>query len=184
MNWTRLPCQGCGIVSSEKDKISNNWLERDRGIPHRNLVTALQLRAKVYPARESLARGQQESQVKTCQRCQAESETCSLIIGYCPEVQDARIKSHQLCDPRAEEAQKGEWSVFHEPLLRDHRDELHKPGLTFLKGSQALVADITIRYKSIYLTSVDIAHIFEPHRGYYIISILTVNKLYLWVVMT
>lgn len=97
-------------------------------IPHRKLITALQLRVNVYPARESLARGQQESQVKTCRCCHAESETCSRIVGCCPEVQDARSKRHQVCDPRAEEAQKGEWSVFHEPLPRDHRDERRKPG--------------------------------------------------------
>ncbi|KAF1456902.1 hypothetical protein FQV24_0000332, partial [Spheniscus mendiculus] len=95
-------------------------------------------RANVYPTREFLARGRQDIQVKICQHCQAESETCSCIIGYWPAVQEARIKRHnQLYD-----------LVFHKPLLRDHQNELYKPDLKCVKGGQALVVDITIRYKS------------------------------------
>lgn len=69
VNWTKLQSQGCGITKFEKDKISNNWIKHYRGIPYRKLLTALQLRANVYPTREFLARGRQESQVKSCQHC-------------------------------------------------------------------------------------------------------------------
>ena len=92
INWTKLQSQGRGIDNFEKDKISNNWLKRYRGIPHRKLLTALQLSANVYPTREFLARGRQESQIKSCRHCQAENESSAHIIGYCPVVQDARIK--------------------------------------------------------------------------------------------
>lgn len=92
VNWTKLLSQGRGISNFEKDKISNSWVEYYRGIPHRKLITALQLRANVYPTREFLARGRQDTQIKFCWHCQAENETCSCIIGYCPAVQDARIK--------------------------------------------------------------------------------------------
>lgn len=74
--------------------------------------------------------------------------------------------------------------MFHEPLLQDQRHELRKPGLVFVKDSQALVADITIRYKTIYLICRYCTYFCEPCADYYIISILTVKKLYLWVVMT
>ncbi|KFP15231.1 hypothetical protein Z169_15067, partial [Egretta garzetta] len=71
------------------------------------------------------------------------------IIGYCPAVQEARIKRHkQLCELLVEEAKKKEWVVFLEPLLRDDNNELYKPDLIFVKESQALVVDVTVRYES------------------------------------
>lgn len=63
INWTKLLSQGHGISNFERDKISNNWIEYYRGIPHRKLLTVLQLRANVYPTREFLARGRQETQI-------------------------------------------------------------------------------------------------------------------------
>lgn len=47
--WKQLLSQGRGIESFEIDNISNWWITRYRGIPHRKLVTVLQLRAKAYP---------------------------------------------------------------------------------------------------------------------------------------
>ncbi|KFQ95050.1 hypothetical protein Y956_03504, partial [Nipponia nippon] len=105
--------------------------------------------ANVYPTREFLSRGRQDSQNKSCRHCTAESETCSHIIGYCPVVQEARIKRHNyLCELLMAEATKKEWVVFQEPLLRDTQNELYKPDLIFIKEQQALVVDITVRFES------------------------------------
>lgn len=85
-----------GLLIFEKDKISNNWIKYDGGIPHRKLVMALQFRANVYSMREFLARGRQDTRIKNCWHCQAESETSSRIIGYCPVAQDARIETQPV----------------------------------------------------------------------------------------
>lgn len=37
---------------------------------------------------------------------------------------------------------------FHKPLLRHHENELYKTDIVFVKGGQALVVDINIRYES------------------------------------
>ncbi|KFO06208.1 hypothetical protein N312_00884 [Balearica regulorum gibbericeps] len=87
--------------------------------------------------------------MKSCRHCQAENETCSHIIGYCPVVQDARIKRHnELCKLLAEEAKRKEWVIFQEPLLKDQQNELFKPDLISVKGDQAIVVDVTVRYES------------------------------------
>jgi len=149
INWTKLLSQGHVISNFEKDKISNNWIEHYRGIPHRKIIMALQLRANVYPTREFLATGRKDNQLKSCQHCGADTENCSRIISYCPAVQDARIKRHNyLCELLVKEAKKKEWVIFQEPLLRDDNNELYKSDLVFVKGDQALVVDITVRYES------------------------------------
>ncbi|KFQ55926.1 hypothetical protein N334_00018, partial [Pelecanus crispus] len=105
-------------------------------------------RANVFPTREFLARGRQDTSIKACRHCQAENETCSHIIGYCPAVQDARIKRHNnICELLMEEAKRKEWVVFQEPLLRDAQNELFKPDLIFVKEDKAIVVDVTIRYE-------------------------------------
>ncbi|KFR08672.1 hypothetical protein Y956_01044, partial [Nipponia nippon] len=106
-------------------------------------------RANVYPTREFLARGRQKTQIKSWQHCQADNETCSHITGYCPGVQEARIKRHnQLCELLVDEAKKKEWVVFQEPLLKDEQNDLCKPDLVFVKGDQALAVDIRVRCES------------------------------------
>ncbi|KFO08882.1 hypothetical protein N312_13286, partial [Balearica regulorum gibbericeps] len=63
--------------------------------------------------------------------------------------QDARIKRHnQLCELLVEEAKRKEWVVFQEPLLKDPQNELFKPDLIFVKGNQAIVVDVTVRYEN------------------------------------
>jgi len=79
----------------------------------------------------------------------ADNKNCAHIIGYCPAVQDARIKRHNyLCELLANEEKKKEWVVFPGLLLRDNCNELYKPDLVFVKGDQALVVDITVRFES------------------------------------
>lgn len=46
-----------------------------------------------------------------------------------------------------DEAKKNEWVVFQELLLKYQQNELYKPDLVFIKRDQALVVDITVRYK-------------------------------------
>ncbi|KFO12108.1 hypothetical protein N312_07682, partial [Balearica regulorum gibbericeps] len=106
-------------------------------------------KANVYPTREFLARGGQETQIKLCWHCQVENETCYHIIGYCPAVQNARIKRHNhLCELLADEAKKKEWVVCQEPLLTDEQNKLYKPNMVFVKGDQDVVVDITVIYES------------------------------------
>ncbi|KAM7020649.1 mitochondrial enolase superfamily member 1 [Acridotheres tristis] len=148
-NWTKLVSQGRGIVNFEGDKISNHWLQYYRSIPHRKLLTALQLRANVYPTREFLARGRQDKYIKSCRHCDADIETSAHIIGNCPVTQDARIKRHNhICEVLLEEAKKKDWVVFKEPHIRDTNKELHKPDLIFVKDDRALVVDVTVRYEA------------------------------------
>lgn len=148
-NWTKLVSQGRGIGNFEGDKISNHWLENYRGIPHRKLLTALQLRANVYPTREFLARGRQDKHIKACRHCKADNETCAHIIGNCPATQDARIKRHNyICEVLSREAKKKDWVVFQEPHLRDNNKELYKPDLVLVKDARAFVVDVTVRYES------------------------------------
>ncbi|KFP34641.1 hypothetical protein N324_02012, partial [Chlamydotis macqueenii] len=117
-------------------------------------------RANVCPTREFLARGRQELQIKACRHCLEENESCSHIIGFCPAVQDARIKCHnQLCETLANEAKKKNWIVFNEPVLKSEQNELlYKPDLIFVKENQAMVVDITIRYESKITSLVDVAN--------------------------
>lgn len=71
--WTHLVAQGHGIENFENDNISKGWLTR--GIPHRKLITSLQLRANICPTREFLARGRPEGCVRACRHCSTDYET-------------------------------------------------------------------------------------------------------------
>lgn len=146
--WKHLVAQGHGIENFENDKISNDWLMHYRGIPHRKLITALQLRANVYPTREFLARGRHDVCVRSCRHCGAEYESASHVMGKCPITQDARIKRHHfICETLSREAKRENWTVFQEPHLRDEENELFKPDLIFVKDAKALVVDVTVRYE-------------------------------------
>ncbi|RLV62413.1 hypothetical protein DV515_00019342, partial [Chloebia gouldiae] len=146
--WTHLVAQGHGIENFEDDDISNAWIRQFGGIPQRKLITALQLRANVYPTREFLARGRQEALVRSCRHCGADYETVAHIVGNCPITQEARIKRHNaICEILSQEAKKEGWTVFHEPHLRDENNELFKPDLIMVKGLKAYVVDVTVRYE-------------------------------------
>ncbi|KFV88667.1 hypothetical protein N308_03567, partial [Struthio camelus australis] len=106
-------------------------------------------RANVYPTREYLARGLGEGVPKGCRHCPAEWETCAHIISYCPAVQDARIRRHNvLCGLLAEEAKKLGWEIFIEPHLRGQDNEFLKPDLIVVKEGRARVVDVTVRFES------------------------------------
>lgn len=97
--WKQPVAQGHSIENFENDNVGNGWLTRYRGIPHRKLITALQLRANVYPTKELLARGRHDDCVRSCRHCGADCETSTHIIGNCPVSQEARIKRHNsICE--------------------------------------------------------------------------------------
>lgn len=147
--WTNLVSQGRGIINFKGVQISNNWLQHYRSIPHRKLLTAVQLRANIYPTREFLARGRQDKCNKTCRHCEAGHETCTHIIGNCLITPDARIKRHNnICQVLSEEAVKEDRVVFQEPHIRDSRKDLYKPDLIFVKDTRAFILDVTVWYKS------------------------------------
>ncbi|KGL84226.1 hypothetical protein N309_01748, partial [Tinamus guttatus] len=105
--------------------------------------------ANVYPTRDFLACGLGEGASRGCRHCPLEWESCSHIIGYCPAVQEARIKRHNdICGVLAEEARKIGWEIYIEPHLRDSTNELFKPDLILVKGSCAKVVDVTVCYGS------------------------------------
>ncbi|XP_059716807.1 mitochondrial enolase superfamily member 1 [Haemorhous mexicanus] len=94
--WVHLVAQGHGIENLVNDVISNAWIRQYKGIPPQKLITALQLRANVYPTREFLARGRHEEAVRSCRHCGARFETVAHIVGNCPITQEARIKRHNI----------------------------------------------------------------------------------------
>ncbi|OWK63799.1 Retrovirus-related Pol polyprotein from type-1 retrotransposable element R2 [Lonchura striata] len=131
--------------SEPPNNVSTN-LER---IPHRKLLTALKLRANIYPTREFLARGRQDQYIKACRHCDADIESCAHIIGNCPVTQDARIKRHNyICKLLLKEEKKKDWVVFKELHIKDSSKELYKPDLIFVKDARALVVDVTVRYEA------------------------------------
>lgn len=147
--WTKLESQGRGVKNFRNDSISNDWIQCYRRIPHRKLLTAIQLRANVYPTREFLGRGRGDDCVKFCRHCEMDLESCGHIIGFCPVTKDARIKRHnRICDRLCDEAIKRDWVVFKEPHLKDATRELFKPDLIFVKEGRALVVDVTVRYEA------------------------------------
>ncbi|NXP17718.1 PO24 protein, partial [Scytalopus superciliaris] len=101
-------------------------------------------RANVYPTREYLARGRKDGRITSCRHCKAENESCAHIIGQCP----ARIKRHNyICEMLSVEAKKKDWVIYQEPNIRDPKGELFKPDLVFVKETQALVVDVTVRFE-------------------------------------
>uniref|UniRef100_W5NLC2 Reverse transcriptase zinc-binding domain-containing protein n=1 Tax=Lepisosteus oculatus TaxID=7918 RepID=W5NLC2_LEPOC len=144
-SWTKLPVQGVGISNFKDDPDSNSWLSHHTGFKERHFIAALQLRANVYPTRESLNRGQRGLPT-LCRKCHKATETCSHILGQCPSVQNVRIKRHnKICDILADEAKKNKWEIGKEPHFRlKDTNELRKPDLIFSKDREAIVIDVTI----------------------------------------
>lgn len=56
-----------------------------------------------------------------------------------------------------DKGKKKERVVFQELLLKEEKSELYKLDLVFVKGDQALVVDITIRYESKLMSLADSA---------------------------
>ncbi|CAM2095303.1 unnamed protein product [Caretta caretta] len=146
-NWENLPCQGSGVSHFGNDPISNDWLKHHPGFSERQFLTALKLRANVYPTREYLGRGKNNHNVQ-CRHCHASYESLSHILGQCPAVQSARILRHnKLCGILAREARKLKWVTYQEPHLHTAKNELRKPDLVFVKDGTALVVDVTVRFE-------------------------------------
>ncbi|KGL76544.1 hypothetical protein N309_14686, partial [Tinamus guttatus] len=101
------------------------------------------------PTWEFLVCGLGEGAPKGCRHCPAEWESCSHITGYCPVVQEARIKRHNnICGVLTEEAWRVGWEIYVESHLRDNNNELFKLDLIMVKGCCAKVVDVTVHYES------------------------------------
>uniref|UniRef100_A0AAY4C4B0 Reverse transcriptase n=1 Tax=Denticeps clupeoides TaxID=299321 RepID=A0AAY4C4B0_9TELE len=145
--WCRLPVQGMGTVCFRGDTISNHWLRNHRGFRERHYIAALQLRANVYPTRESLNRGRKGALLH-CRKCSSKYESCSHILGQCPAIQAARIARHnKICDILGDEAKKLGWETHKEPRLYTTMGELRKPDMIFVREGVAIVVDVTVRWE-------------------------------------
>ncbi|XP_049425577.1 uncharacterized protein LOC125884643 [Epinephelus fuscoguttatus] len=147
--WANLKSQGRGIWMFEADKISNCWLvdPHSGGFTPGRYIAALQLRANVFPTRESAGRGRLSSDA-LCRYCRGSPETCSHILGVCPKVKLGRIqRHHKVCDLIETEAQSYGWSVMREVRWTLPSGSVLAPDLVFTKGDLALVVDVTIRYE-------------------------------------
>lgn len=147
--WANLNSQGRGIRLFEADRTSNCWLvdPYSGGFTPGRYIAALQLRANVYPTRESAGRGRQSSDA-LCRYCRGSPETCSHILGACPKVQQGRIRRHhKVCDLIVTEAQRCGWSVMREVRWALPSGGALAPDLVFTKDDLALVVDVTIRYE-------------------------------------
>uniref|UniRef100_W5M4D3 Reverse transcriptase domain-containing protein n=1 Tax=Lepisosteus oculatus TaxID=7918 RepID=W5M4D3_LEPOC len=143
-NWTKLPVQGTRIKNFKDDPDSNSWLAHHKGFKERHYIAALQLRTNVYPNRESLNRGQRDTQ--HCYKCQQKTETYSHILDQCPCGKSTRIKRHnKICYILAKEAKKQNWEIRKEPHFR--LKEVRKPDLIFTKNNESIVIDVTVRYE-------------------------------------
>ncbi|KAK9535976.1 hypothetical protein VZT92_005801 [Zoarces viviparus] len=109
--WASLGSQGKGIREFEDDKISNCCLSSpvNAGFRPGQYTAALQLRANVYPTQELCSQGRASSSSSLCRYCRGSPETCSHILGVCPQVRQVRIRRHhKVCEVIATEA--GEWT--------------------------------------------------------------------------
>ncbi|XP_049895677.1 uncharacterized protein LOC126387169 [Epinephelus moara] len=147
--WANLKSQGRGIRMFEADRVSNCWLvdPHSGGFTPGRYIAALQLRANVFPTRESAGRGRLSSDA-LCRYCRGSPETCSHILGACPKVKLGRIRRHhKVCDLIETEAQSYGWSVMREVRWTLPSGGILAPDLVFTKGDLALVVDVTIRYE-------------------------------------
>lgn len=135
--WIKLPVRGKGIECFQSDKISNTWLKSHQGFQERHFISALQLRANVYPTRETLSPGCKDAQQR-CRKCSARVKSCSHILGQYLSVQGARIARHnKICAILVKEARHLDWEVYQEPHLKTTEGQLRKPDLVFVKDSDA-----------------------------------------------
>uniref|UniRef100_A0A8C4TJP0 ribonuclease H n=1 Tax=Erpetoichthys calabaricus TaxID=27687 RepID=A0A8C4TJP0_ERPCA len=129
-SWKRLPIQGLGIDLFEEDKVSNCWLYSHKWMSQGQFIAAIQVRANVFPTRETISRGRQES--STCRKCTIATESVSHILGQCPALQKERIaRHHKLCK--------------HSVKLKNGRSL--RPDLILIKNKDCIVIDLPVRYE-------------------------------------
>ncbi len=145
--WTGLPTQGVGIAGFQGSRVSNAWLRKPRGFRERHYIAALQLRAGVYPTLEFRYRGRSKT-VAACRKCALKLESSSHILGQCPAMQGARIARHnKLCRLLRTEAEGLGWDVHREWAFVTEQGALRRLDLVLVRGSLALVLDVTVRYE-------------------------------------
>ncbi len=147
LRWTGLPTQGVGISGFRGSKVSNAWLRKPKGFKERHYIAALQLRAGVYPTLEFRCRGRSKT-VASCQKCSHRLESSSHILGQCPAMHGARIARHnKLCRLIGTEAESLGWVVHREWAFMTSQGALRRLDLVLVRGSFALVLDVTVRYE-------------------------------------
>lgn len=147
LKWAGLPTQGVGILGFREAVASNSWLRKPACMTERQYITALQLRAGVYPTREFRCRGRSKTEA-TCRRCPHRLESCSHILGQCPTMSVARIaRHHKLCRLLGAEAESLGWEARQEWEFRTCNVVVRRLDLVLIRGDCALVIDVTVRYE-------------------------------------
>lgn len=83
-----------------------------------------------------------------CALCGYERETIRHLIGNCPELKLNRMRNHNaVCAFLKDIAESLGWSVQQEPHLIDPQGKTGVPDLVMIKGSNALIIDVTICYE-------------------------------------
>ncbi|XP_065448199.1 cGMP-inhibited 3',5'-cyclic phosphodiesterase 3B isoform X1 [Chrysemys picta bellii] len=147
LRWSELRCQGIGIKYFKNDLISNSIFRNSSKVKSSAYIAALQLRANIYPTRETLARGRGGVNA-LCRWCSKVRETVPHISGQCYKTKNARIKRHnRVVSAVVDKVGKLGWKAMIEPHLRNSKGELRKPDIIFIKGDTAVVVDVTVRWE-------------------------------------
>lgn len=147
LRWAGMRCQGVGIKYFRNDIISNSIFKNSDKIKSSAYIAALQLRANIYPTRETLARGRGGVNA-LCRWCGKVRETIPHISGQCYKTKEIRIKRHnRVVSALVDRVVKVGWKAIVEPHLRNEKGELRKPDIVFTKGDTAVVVDVTVRWE-------------------------------------
>uniref|UniRef100_A0A8C4TMG7 ribonuclease H n=1 Tax=Erpetoichthys calabaricus TaxID=27687 RepID=A0A8C4TMG7_ERPCA len=130
-SWKRLPIQGLGIDLFEEDKVSNCWLYSHKWMSQGQFIAAIQVRANVFPTRETISR-----------------ESVSHILGQCPALQKERIaRHHKLCSLLANECETHGWFAHQEHSVKLKNGRSLRPDLILIKNKDCIVIDLPVRYE-------------------------------------
>lgn len=146
--WCNHKVQGVGISSFGNDRVSNHWLCDPRRFRFHESETllALRLRSGTVQTRAFSCLGRSWLPA-TCTLCGYWRETIRHLIGNCPELKLNRMQSHnKVCMFLREIAESLGWAVQQEPHLVDPHGKIGVPDLIMIKGTSALVVDVTICY--------------------------------------
>lgn len=157
--WKKLPAQGDGMECFADNSASNSWLKdpHEVGFKDDHFIMGLKMRANVSPVGEVKMRGRQEIKPR-CAICGEGTETFMHILCNCGRLKYTRIRRHNvICDLLAEVGEECGWEVTKEWRLRAENGRLGVPDLVFVKGNEALIVDVTIRYERNMRTLLDAA---------------------------
>jgi hypothetical protein len=139
---------GEGAACFTKCPISNHWLSHVTFMKEPEYISAVKLRAGVYPVRAALARGQTEMN-RACRRCPDPCETACHVSSWCPAVKKARIQRHNkvvnfLCGA----IKRVGWQVLVEPVIIGPDGNRYRPDLVAYGGHEVIIVDPTVVWDS------------------------------------